>query len=405
MDFQLTYSAEQTEFRAEVREWLEGETPQSLRTKARSEAESALQYQDRRTFGRKLGERGWLYPSLPKQYGGSGESFERIIVLEEESHRLGVSLPPYYDSGGKYGAASILVWGTEEQKQKFIPPICRGWVRTWQLLSEPSAGSDLAAVQTRAVRVGDEFEITGQKVYVGSAHGAERLWVITMSDPDAPRHHNLSWFMIDADLPGIDIQPQDLLSCHGEDESDIFGFKNTIYFDHVRVPASSLIGGENNGWKVAGTHLALEHGGRGNIRTKKIWGQLLEYCQTQTVDGRPLIEDWSVRERLAEIHLRLESVRLLGARNFWLAAQGTKMTYEGPQLAYLQKLTGLWLTKQIIELLGPPALTNDEQLGALAGEAERQQRDGIVDMHPGGTADIQKMLIARGLGLGAKSKG
>lgn len=403
MDFELTYSAEQEEFRAEVRAWFDSEVPASLRSRADSVRASQRQYRDRRDFGRKLGERGWLYPSLPREYGGGGETLERIIVLEEESHRLGISLPPYYDSGGKYGAASILVWGTDDQKQRFIPPICRGWVRTWQLLSEPSAGSDLAAVQTRAVKVGDEYEITGQKVYVGSAHGAERLWVITMTDPDAPRHHNLSWFMIDADLPGIDIQPQELLSCHGEDESDVFGFKNTIYFDHVRVPASSLIGGENNGWKVAGTHLALEHGGRGNVRTRKIWGQLLDYCRSTTVNGRPLIDDDAVKERLAEIHLRLESVRLLGARNFWLAAQGT-MSYEGPQLAYLQKLTGLWLTKAIIEILGPAALTNDDDLGALGGEAERQQRDGIVDMHPGGTADIQKMLIARGLGLGAKTK-
>ena len=97
-------------------------------------------------------------------------------------------------------------------------------------------------------------------------------------------------------------------------------------------------------------------------------------------------------------------MRLLGTRNFWLAAQGAKMTYEGPQLAYLQKVTGLWLTKQMVELLGPAALTDDPDLGALTGDAELQQRDGIVDMHPGGTADIQKLLIARGLGLGGSSK-
>ena len=403
MNFELTYSKEQDEFRTEVRDWLEREVPASLRQRATSVDESARQYEDRRALGRRLGERGWLYPSFPAAYGGGGESLDRIIILEEESHRIGLNLPPYYDSGGKYGGASILVWGTEEQKQRFVPPICRGLVRTWQLLSEPSAGSDLAGVQTRAVRVGDDYEITGQKIFVGSAHGADRLWVITVTDPDAPRHHNLSWFMIDAGLSGITIQPQQLLSCHGEDGLDNFGFKNTIYFDHVRVPADSLVGGENNGWRVAGTHLALEHGGRGNIRTPKLWDQLLEHCRTTIVDGHALIEDPAVRERLAEIHLRLESVRLLGTRNFWLAAEGAKMTYEGPQLAYLQKVTGLWLTKQIIELLGPAALTDDADLGALDGDAEHQQRDGIVDMHPGGTADIQKMLISRGLGLGKRA--
>jgi 3-oxocholest-4-en-26-oyl-CoA dehydrogenase alpha subunit len=400
VDFELAYSNEQAVFRAEVRAWFEREVPTSLQTRPQSPAESALQYADRRALGLKLGAKGWMYPSIPREYGGAGETLERVIVLEEESHRVGVSLPPYYDSGGKYGAASILAWGTEEQKQTFVPPICRGEVRTWQLLSEPSAGSDLAAVQTRAVRVGETYEITGQKVFVGSAHGAEQLWVITMTDPDAPRHHNLSWFMIDANLPGIEVVPQDLLSCHGEDESDIWGFKNTVYFDRVVVPASSLIGGENNGWKVAATHLGLEHGGRGTIRVHRIWSRLLEHCQTEIVDGRALIEHSTVRERLAEIYMRLEAVRLLGVRNFWLASQGNRMTYEGSQLAYLQKQTGLWLTEQIVELLGPAALTSDPQLGALGGAAERQQRDGIVDMHPGGTADIQKMLIARGLGLG-----
>src|SRR3954447_2540566 len=298
MNFELTYSREQDEFRTEVRDWFEREVPHSLRRRATSVEESQEQYEERRALGLKLGERGWLYPNFPREYGGGGHSLDELIILEEESHRIGINLPPYYDSGGKYGGASVLVWGSDEQKRRFIPPICHGTVRTWQLLSEPSAGSDLANVQTRAIRVGDTYEITGQKVFVGSAHGADRFWIIAVTDPDGARHHNVSWFMMDADLPGIVVQPQQLLSCHGEDGGDNFGFKNTIYFDHVAVPADSLVGGENNGWRVAGTHLALEHGGGGNIRTHKVWGQLVDHCRTTVVDGRPLLEDPGVRDRL-----------------------------------------------------------------------------------------------------------
>ncbi len=123
---------------------------------------------------------------------------DSTIILEEEADRIGLSLPPYYDSGGRLGGATILVWGTEEQKQAMLPPIYTGEVRTWQLLTEPGAGSDLAGVQTTAIRDGDEYVINGQKIFVGSDHGADRIWMIAVTNPGAKRHENVSWFMIDA---------------------------------------------------------------------------------------------------------------------------------------------------------------------------------------------------------------
>src|SRR5918999_924283 len=110
----------------------------------------------RRELGRRLGEKGWNYPLGPREYGGGGLDGEPPLILEEEADRLDLSLPPYYDSGGRLGSASVLVWGTEEQKRRFLPPIYTGEVRTWQLLSEPGAGSDLAGVQTTALRDGDD---------------------------------------------------------------------------------------------------------------------------------------------------------------------------------------------------------------------------------------------------------
>ena len=133
-------------------------------------------------FGRKLGEKDGCIRARPRQYAGGGLDVDHTIILEEEVDRVGLSLPPYYDSGGRLGAATILVWGTEEQRQAFLPPIYRGEVRTWQLLTEPGAGSDLAGVTTSAIRDGNEYVVNGQKIFVGSDHGADRIWMIACTE-------------------------------------------------------------------------------------------------------------------------------------------------------------------------------------------------------------------------------
>src|SRR6266850_2244390 len=163
MDFEVTYTDEQQRFRGEVRAWLAAHVPGGITRKPVDDADSLARYRELRALGRKLGERGWLYSRAPAQYGGGGLDVDHAIILEEEADRLGLALPPYYDSGGRLGSATILVWGTEEQKQAFLPPIYRGEVRTWQLLTEPGAGSDLAGVTTAAIRDGDEYVINGQK--------------------------------------------------------------------------------------------------------------------------------------------------------------------------------------------------------------------------------------------------
>jgi 3-oxocholest-4-en-26-oyl-CoA dehydrogenase alpha subunit len=399
----MTYTAEQERFRATVRDWLARNVPADITARPATDAESRQLYLRRRELGRRLGEQGWLYPSAPAQYGGGGLDFDAVIVLEEESHRLGIGLPPYYDSGGRLGSASIRVWGTEAQKQALLPPIYTGAVRTWQLLTEPGAGSDLAGVSSTAIRDGDSYLLNGQKIFVGSNHGADRLWVIAVTDPGGQRHHNLSWFMIDASLPGITVQPQYLLSGSGEGALDI-GHKNTVFFENVRIPADARIGAENEGWRVASTHLEVEHGGTGSLRQNEIWPRLLRYCQQTRRDGRRLVDDPAVRDGLARVFARLETVRLLQARNFWMSYAGVPKSYEGPQTSYLRKVTGLWLTEQILQIAGPAALTDDAVRGALDGYAEAQQREGIVSMHPGGTTDIQRVIMARRMGIGKRAR-
>ena len=153
---------------------------------------------------------------IRKQYGGGELSVDFVMILEEELDRYSLHLPPYYDSGGRLGGRSIFVWGTEDQKQHFLPPFSAVNGVPGNLLSEPNAGSDLASVQTRAIRDGDDYVVNGQKIYIGSLHGCEMMWTIVVTDPDRPRHENLGWLMIPYGLPGITVTPMELLTAGGE---------------------------------------------------------------------------------------------------------------------------------------------------------------------------------------------
>jgi alkylation response protein AidB-like acyl-CoA dehydrogenase len=403
MDFEVTYTPAQEAFRAEVRAWLVDNIPEGLLQPVDPAHLSLEQYQKLRELGRRLGAKGWLYPTYPKMYGGGELSVDFVIIVEEELDRYGLHLPPYYDSGGRLGGASIFVWGTEEQKQYFLPPIFRGEWRTWQLLSEPNAGSDLAAVQTRAIRDGDDYVVNGQKIYIGSLHGCEMMWTIVVTDPDRPRHDNLGWLMIPYGLPGITVTPMELLTAGGEGGASP-GLKHTVFFDNVRVPAFHLIGGENNGWKVATTHLELEHGGGGMIRRNRVVDQFLEYCATTKRNGQTLSQDPDVRDDMVEVYIRNEILRLFGLRTYWLSHAHQPRSYEGPQLSYWRKTNALEIAEIILRAIGPCAMTDDPQWGPLNGLLEHYQRAAVVGLHPGGTTDIQKVIMARRIGIGRAEK-
>ena len=399
MDFELEWTPEQEAFRKEVTAWFEQNVP-DLYDHADPANLTAEEYAKQRSLGRALGAKGWLYPTIPAAYGGGGLSMDLAMILDEGLDLYQLANPPYYDTGGKLGAASIMVWGTEEQKKHFLPPICQGDVRTWQLLTEPEAGSDLAGLTTNAIKDGDEYVINGQKIFVGSNHGAEFSWTIVRTDPDGKRHENLSWFMIPMDTPGITVEPMDLLFVGGE-RGAASGVKNTVFFDNVRVPAFNLIGGENNGWKVASTHLEIEHGLlRSAARVDALETRLFEYARQATKGGAPLTDDPEVRELLADFYLQAQVTRLLHLRNYATLAAGENLTYEAPQAYLYQKRSALTKARAILEVMGPQALVRDPELAVADGHIEAHQRSSIVDQHPGGTAEIQRVIIARRLGIG-----
>ena len=174
--------------------------------------------------------------------------------------------------------------------------------------------------------------------------------------------------------------------------------------DNARVPAFNLVGGENNGWRVATTHLELEHGGGGMVRRNQVVDQFLEYCTTTKYDGEALSKDPDVRDAMTEVYIKNEIVRLFGLRTYWLSHAHKPRSYEGPQLSYNRKMTALHVAETILQALGPYALTNDPQWGPLNGLLEVNQRAAVVGLHPGGTTDIQKVIMSRRIGIGRTVK-
>jgi alkylation response protein AidB-like acyl-CoA dehydrogenase len=391
MDFEVHYTDAQNSFRTEVASWLEANVPDDVRGREHEEPDET--YQRRRQLGRKLGAKGWLYPMAPAQYGGGGLDIDSAMVIIDEMQRYELGLPPYYDSGGSLGSVAILVWGNDEQKQAFLPPIYSGEQRTWQLLTEPGAGSDVASVSTTAVRDGDEYVITGQKIFIGSAHGADAMWALVRTGPADARHQNLSWFMIPGDAPGVTCTPLELMGSND---------KNLIFLDGVRVPAFNLVGGENKGWDVASTHLDLEHG----LRTDhlighgigQMWESLLAAWRAHVEELDIEDADERTADLLVQAYVNKEVVRLLGIRNFWLAMANQKRSYEGPQAYLLEKRASLRFSRLALEIFGPLALAGDGN-GATAALAH-SHAGGISAMHGGGTSEMQKLVIARRMGLG-----
>jgi len=402
MDFAIEDSAEQSAFREEVRAWLDTNIPDGMEFPVDPSNLTLEQYHQRRELGRGLGERGWLYPNMPKEYGGGELPVEKVVILHEEMGRAGLTLPPYYDAGGRMAAPTILVWGSEKHKNRFLPEICKGLVRTWQLLSEPGAGSDLAGIKMTAIRDGEDYVVNGQKIYVGSSHGAEQSWTIVVTDPDGDRHKNLSWLMIPMDLPGITVTPLNLLTAGGEGGSGC-GHKNTIFFDDVRVPAENLVGGENNGWKVATTHLEVEHGGAGRLGDRRVIQEFIDYAKSEQ-DGYSLLESEEAREALVDLYIESEVTRLFGIRNYWMSQTGQPRSYEGSQFSLRRKLSGLDIAEKMLEIAGPYALTNDTTYGPMNGALELYGREAITALHPGATTDIQRVIMSRRIGIGRQDR-
>jgi 3-oxocholest-4-en-26-oyl-CoA dehydrogenase alpha subunit len=393
MDFNVSADPPQVaEFRKEVSAWLAEQMRghEHLRWSASwSTRENNEEYNFRRGLAEKLGAKGWLFPIYPKEYGGAGLTVNHQMVLETELFKYGLNLSHVFYTLARIVAPVLIRWGTEEQKREFLPPITRAEICVWQVLTEPHGGSDVANCQTKAIRDGDDYIVNGQKVMVGHHLPPDYLWTLVCTNPQGKRHENLGWLHIPANLPGITIQHMYLM----------MGIKNAVFFDNVRVPAKYLIGGENNGWKVASTHMELEHGGDGRVSVDPVVERVVEYCQKNHVGGKPLIEDDKVRDVIADIMIELNTLRRFNQRNFWHRFAKIPHPYGGVQQRYFQRTARLRNGERLQQIMGCDALVQDLSVHEVV-DFEYCVRSGPGQLHGGGTLDTDRLIFARRLGLG-----
>jgi alkylation response protein AidB-like acyl-CoA dehydrogenase len=393
MDFSISADPPQViDFRKEVRAWLEENMrgAEHLRWSASwSTRENEEEYKFRRGLAEKLGAKGWLFPIYPKEYGGAGLTVDHQMVLETELFKYSLNLSHVFYTLARIVAPVLIRWGTEEQKREFLPPITRAEICVWQVLTEPHGGSDVANCQTKAIRDGDDYIVNGQKVMVGHHLPPDYLWTLVCNKPQGKSHENLGWLHIPANLPGITIQHMYLM----------MGIKNAVFFDNVRVPAKYLIGGENNGWKVANTHMELEHGGDGRIGVDPVVERVVEYCQKNNVGGKPLIEDDKIRDVIADIMIELNTLRRFNQRNFWHRFAKIPHPYGGVQQRYFQRMARVRNAERLQQIMGCDALVQDPSVHEVV-DFEYCVRSGPGQLHGGGTLDTDRLIFARRLGLG-----
>jgi alkylation response protein AidB-like acyl-CoA dehydrogenase len=387
VDFAYAYTEEQQRFRQEVRDWIAKNVPEEMKDPNDGRDFTEEQWRFWREKHIEMGAMGWLFPTYPSEYGGGGLSGDHEAILAEEFREAQI---PW--SGSSLLFATLLVWGTEEQRQKFLVPLLKGEKTSWQKLTEPKGGADLANYQSRAVRDGDDWLLTGQNVFIGAHGETEWLFGPMLTDPDAPRHRNLGFFMIPVPSEGLQIREMDLLIGHR---------KRSIFLDNVRVPGDHLIGGDHQGWQVANTSLEQEHGGRGRAFPRdKVVDSLVEYTKGTEQDGRPLGSDPMVQQTTMNNVIEAHVQSLLLKRTFWMYQSQMHINYEGNVANVHNREHDIRNAGRVRDVMGMYSLVDRNEPGSPHGGAQEvNQRGKAGQRHAGGSTNIAKVILARRIGI------
>ncbi len=388
-------SPQDAAFRAEVRGFIETELPSALRNVEpewgafNTRRGRGLESEALREWRHKLAARHWLAPHWPKEYGGAGLDIGQQFIFNEEMalHRA----PGVGGIGVGWAGPTIMLYGSEEQKRRFLPRIVSG-DETWcQGFSEPGSGSDLASLQTRAMRDGDDYVVNGQKIWTSGAHHSQWMILLARTDPDAPKHKGISYFLVDMKTPGITLQP--LVNM-----LDDYSF-NQVFFDNVRVPKENLLGEENRGWYIGATTLDFE---RSSIAASTSMALIVrDLAGWIRGSGRRLTA--VQRAELAERAVEAEIGRLLSYQVISMQKRGLIPNKE----ASIAKLYNGELDQRIaatgMRILGAEghlAAASASVPAPLGGRITRHYMAATATTIGGGTSEIQRGIIAtRGLGL------
>ena len=370
-------------FREEVRSWINNDLNEDERSVEAPGVTADESYKRILAVRKKLSDKGWAAPAWPKEYGGMGATFRQQAVFNEELSYHRVPGPDFI--GINYVGPTLMLYGTDEQKQRFLPAILAGEEKWCQGYSEPGSGSDLASLQTRAVVDGDDFVVNGQKIWTSGAHRADWIFLLTRTDPDAPKHRGISYLLADMRSPGITVRP--LVNMAGSHEF------NEVFFEDLRIPRAQLVGEMNRGWYVGMATMDFERSAIGGVAgNRRDLEDLVE-----EVKARPGRVSDANRNEVADRRIEIEVTRLLSLRIIGIQESGNVPNHE----ASIAKLFTTELNQRI-------ARTALHILG-MDGQSPRQHSHSrwtqqylrtVSATIAGGTSEIQRNIIAtRGLGL------
>jgi len=388
MEFRDT--PEEAAFRQVVHSFVEKEAPRGERPAEMYGMAGA------REFMKKLAERRWIAPAWPVEYGGAGMTVMEQFIFNSELAEARAPRPGGIATG--FAGPTLIVHGTEEQKKKYLPEMLGGEVSWCQGYSEPGAGSDLAALQTRAVRDGDDFVVNGQKIWTSGGHMAKWMILLARTDPDAPKHRGITYFIVNMKTPGLTVRP--LINAAGTHEF------NEVFFEDVRVPRENIIGEENRGWYLAQTTLSFERSNIGSaIGARQTVEDIITFARSHKADGMStLAHNPAVGQELVERYVEAGVATMMSYKIVSMQAKegvapgheasvAKLFTTELNQRIYRtgMKMTGLW---------GQLDAKNDQVTVPMRGRLKYMYLRSIGNTIEGGTSEIQRNVIAtRGLGL------
>jgi len=392
-------NAEQAAFREEVRTMIRDRMPDKLRLRRdeagefRREGNRGERAEAMLEWRRALNEKGWVAPAWPKEYGGGELDAVKQYVMNETFAEEMAPKPRVPDVG-----STIMVHGTEDQKKEFLPPMIDGTTVWCQGYSEPGSGSDLASLQTRAERDGDDFVVNGQKIWTSGAHLANMIFMLVRTDPEAPKHRGITYLLSPMDVPGISVRP--LVQMHDAAEF------NETFFEDVRVPAANAVGEINRGWYVGATHLDFERSSIGQaVGALQMLDSLKDYLieERDAGSGRArLTGPDSPRGELADRYIEANVARTLSQRVISMQARGLVPNYEASMTKLFSTEFRQRIARTATKLLGKYGDLREREYAGTPqrGRWATMYMSSVSATIAGGTSEIQRNVIAtRGLGL------
>ena len=370
-------------FRQQVRDWINND----LTDEERGAWGGAFSPNEEDSMARvasvraKMAARGWAAPAWPKEYGGMGATVRQQAVFNEELAYHRVPGPDFIAIN--YVGPTLMLYGTDEQKDRFLRPILEGKEKWCQGYSEPGSGSDLASLQTRAVLDGDNFVVNGQKIWTSGAHRADWIFMLVRTDPDAPKHRGISYLLADMRTPGITVRP--LVNMTGNHEF------NEVFFEDVHIPRAQLVGEMNRGWYVGMATLDFERSAIGSVAgTRRDLEDLAEALKGADVSKAGRLE-------YADRVIESEVIRMLSLRILWMQEQQLVPNYEASMAKLFTTELNQRIARTAMKLLGMAGIAGSS---SLSNRWRYSYLRSVANTIEGGSSEIQRNIIAtRGLGL------